>query len=432
MVDFPCLFQRFDPAVALAADDPAYVDWQSEVGLTDIKRQLANSVLLTTQGYSHRLVTGLRGGGKTTELRRVQRALQTRPEGQRYFVSFLDADDTLDLDDADPTDLVLAVVGQLVTDLKAAGVQVKLGGKLKGFLSTARDILHGIPDAGVSLEIGDPAGIAKLSTTLKRQPSMRRELRELLEGNLTTLYDAINDEVLPGVRERLKERGCVGILVIVDQLDRIAPEDDRHRLVFLEGRGKLKALDCHVLYTAPIEYAYSRACPTLENEYGEILGLPLIPVTAADPDVRRAALALTKRIALKRIESCATTESELFEDSASLDELVELSGGHVRTLFMLVRTAIERSGLVAPLTASHLQAVISGQAAKYLDPLEAPERAVALHVHETRAKPDDDELLDHFYNLLRDQYVFTYWAGDERWYDWNPLLGRSKLGASPP
>jgi hypothetical protein len=220
MVDFPCLFQRFDPAVALAADDPAYVDWQSEVGLTDIKRQLANSVLLTTRGYSHRLVTGLRGGGKTTELRRVQRALQTRPEGQRYFVSFLDADDTLDLDDADPTDLVLAVVGQLVTDLKAAGVQVKLGGKLKGFLSTARDILHGIPDAGVSLEIGDPAGIAKLSTTLKRQPSMRRQLRELLEGNLTTLYDAINDEVLPGVRERLRERGCVGILVIVDQLDR--------------------------------------------------------------------------------------------------------------------------------------------------------------------------------------------------------------------
>jgi hypothetical protein len=428
VVDFPCLFQRFDPAIPLAADDPAYVDWQSEIGLTDVKQQLANSVLLTTHGYSHRLVTGLRGGGKTTELRRLRRTLETRPEGQRYFVSFLDADDTLDLDDANPTDLVLAVVRQLITDLRAAQLPVTPGKKLKRFLAAARDILQGIPDAGVDVEVGDPTGIVKLSTTLKRQPSARRELRELIEGSLVTLYDAINDELLPTVRERLTGLGYAGMLIIVDQLDRIPPEDDRHRLVFLEGRGKLKALDCHVLYTAPIEYAFSRACPTLEHEYGEILGLPLIPVTASDETVRRSAIELTKRIALERITGCGTSQLELFEDPTTLDELVGLSGGHLRTLFLLVRTAIERSGLEAPLTASHMQRVISGLAAKYLDPLEGAERTVALHVHETKARPDDDAMLDRFYDLLRDQYVFTYWAGEERWYDWNPLLGRSKLG----
>jgi hypothetical protein len=426
------LFQRFDPAVALAADDGAYVDWQAEVGLTDIKQQLANSVRLTTRGYSHRLVTGLRGGGKTTELRRVARMLETLPEGERYFVSFLDADDTLDLDDADPTDLVLAVIGQLVNDLEAAGVPVKIAGKFRAFLATARDVLRTISDSDVGIEIGDPAGIAKLSTTLKRQPSMRRQVRDLLEGNLPTLYDAINDEVLPAVREQLRDRGFTGMLVIVDQLDRIAPEDDRHRLMFQEGRGKLKALDCHVLYTTPIEYAHSRACPTLENEYGEILGLPLIPLRAADPIVRRNALALTRRIAVKRFESCGASDPELFEDPGTLDELVQLSGGHVRTLFLLVRTAIERSDLVAPLTARHMEGVIVGLAAKYLDPLEGPERSVALHVHATKAKPDDDAMLDHFYNLLRDQYVFAYWAGAERWYDWNPLLGRSRLAATRP
>jgi hypothetical protein len=345
-------------------------------------------------------------------------------------VSFLDADDTLDLDDADPTDLVLAVVRQLMTDLRAAQLPVKSGKKLKSFLAAARDILQGIPDAGVDVEVGDPAGIVKLSTTLKRQPSARRELRELIEGSLVTLYDAINDELLPAVRERLSGRGYAGMLIIVDQLDRIPPEDDRHRLVFLEGRGKLKALDCHVLYTAPIEYAFSRACPTLENEYGEILGLPLIPVTASDESMRRSAIELTKRIALERITGCGTSQLELFEDPATLDELVGLSGGHLRTLFLLVRTAIERSDLEAPLTASHMQGVISGLAAKYLDPLEGPERKVALHVHEAKARPDDDAMLDRFYDLLRDQYVFTYWAGEERWYDWNPLLGRSKLGSA--
>ena len=370
------------------------------------------------------------GGGKTTELRRLQQTLQTLPERQRYFVSLLDADDTLDLDDSDPTDLVLAVVRQLVTDLRDANVAVEAGNSFKTFLTAARDILRGIPDAGVSFEVGDPAGIVALSATLKRQPSTRRPLRELLEGNLSTLYDAINEEFLPAVRERLRERGYAGMLVIVDQLDRIPVANDRHRVVFWEGRGKLKALDCHVLYTAPIEYAFSRACPLLESEYGEILGLPLIPVTAADDAVRRNAVALTKRIALQRISGCGTTESELFEDPGTLGELVELSGGHLRTLFLLVRTAIERSGLVAPLTASHMHRVISGLAAKYLDPLEGPERDVALYVHDTKTRPDDDGLLDRFYDLLRDQYVLTYWAGEQRWYDWNPLLGRSALGGN--
>ncbi|MGH2898635.1 MAG: hypothetical protein ACRDMZ_08170, partial [Solirubrobacteraceae bacterium] len=186
------------------------------------------------------------------------------------------------------------------------------------------------------------------------------------------------------------------------------------------------------LYTAPIEYAFSRACPTLENEYGEILGLPLIPVAAADPALRAQAVELTRRIALQRIEGCGASESALFESPHALDELVELSGGHLRTLFLLVRTAIERSDLTAPLSADHMQRVIAGLAAKYLDPLERPERDVARAVHATKARPEDDALLDRFYDLLRDQYVFTYWSGEERWYDWNPLLGRSKLGAGAP
>ena len=95
-----------------------------------------------------------------------------------------------------------------------------------------------------------------------------------------------------------------------------------------------------------------------------------------------------------------------------------------------MRTAIERSDLSAPLTRAHMTGVIEGLAAKYLDPLEGPEREVALLVHETRQKPDDEAMLDRFHELLHDQYVLTYWARDQRWYDWNPLLGRSKLGAS--
>ena len=64
VLHFACLYERFDPAIPLDAGDPAYVDWQSAVGLTDVKQQLRTSVLLTKHSYVHRLFTGLRGGGK--------------------------------------------------------------------------------------------------------------------------------------------------------------------------------------------------------------------------------------------------------------------------------------------------------------------------------------------------------------------------------
>jgi hypothetical protein len=186
---------------------------------------------------------------------------------------------------------------------------VQVGSRLRGFLESAREILLGIPEAGVDLKVGDPLGIAELSTTLKRQPSVRRQVRQLLEGRLATLYDAINLELLPAVRDDLRARGYAGMLVVVDQLDRIPPDDDRHRAVFWEGRGKLKALDCHVVYTAPIEYAYSRALPALENEYGELLGLPLIPVTSADESVRAEAQRLVRAVAGQRIQGCRVEQS---------------------------------------------------------------------------------------------------------------------------
>jgi hypothetical protein len=75
-----------------------------------------------------------------------------------------------------------------------------------------------------------------------------------------------------------------------------------------------------------------------------------------------------------------------------------------------------------------VQHVVGRLAAKYLDPLEEPERQVALLVHQTNTKPTDARQLELFYGLLRDQFVFSYAVGQDRWYDWNPLLERSSLG----
>jgi len=82
-----------------------------------------------------------------------------------------------------------------------------------------------------------------------------------------------------------------------------------------------------VLYTAPIEYAFSRALPLLKKR------------AAADPgdgDRRRRPAPGGRVDEADRARARhrrGSTESALFEDPATLDELVEVSGGHVRTMF---------------------------------------------------------------------------------------------------
>ena len=78
------LYQQFDPARPLEADSDLYVDWQRELNRDDIKQRLANSVSLAGDIAVSRLLTGHRGVGKTTELKRVKRILRRGPWSGRF------------------------------------------------------------------------------------------------------------------------------------------------------------------------------------------------------------------------------------------------------------------------------------------------------------------------------------------------------------
>ena len=90
------LYQQFDPAVPLEADEEdLYVDWQNAVGPVNVKKLLANSIARSGTVPVTRLFTGHRGVGKTTELKRVQRMLTTGQASRKLFVSLLEAEEWL-------------------------------------------------------------------------------------------------------------------------------------------------------------------------------------------------------------------------------------------------------------------------------------------------------------------------------------------------
>jgi Cdc6-like AAA superfamily ATPase len=221
MDDVTALYRELDPMRPLRGDEDAlYVDWQRRLdpdGM-DAKSRLVNMFRRNASAERPvtRLLTGHRGCGKTTELNRVRDALSGAQHERRVFVSMLFADEWLDLEDVQPEDLVLQIVRQLAGDLSAAGVGFGEQ-ELKAFFASLWKRAKGTKLDAVSVG-ADPL---KFSFKLEHFPTARDEFRALLRGQLTTVFDLVNRELLPHARQELARDGYDDIVLIVDDLDRI-------------------------------------------------------------------------------------------------------------------------------------------------------------------------------------------------------------------
>jgi hypothetical protein len=422
MDQLDALYQQFDPAHPLEAnEEELYVDWQSELGGDNIKQILSRSIIRTGPVPVSRLFTGHRGVGKTTELKRVKQIL----EGQRYFVSMLQAEQWMELNDIAPPDIVFQVIRQLVADLDNAGFDFA-GSSFREFFKEIWTILN----QPVELkEAKIKAGPIELGGILRTDPIARSQLRELLQQRLPTVYHLINQVILAKAREWLKQPvngGYGDILVIVDELDRIPQKilNDQgltnHENIFLDHAGVLRFLDCNVLYTVPIELAYSLRREALKQAYSsEILTLPVLPVVRRDGQDSGAGLKALCHIVERRAQQAGVELNQLFSEQALLERLCRLSGGHLRNLFLLIRSAIDRSDKL-PLTGAAVRRTVAEQSNSLSLPLGKKEKDALKEVHATKAPVDSADI---WYGLLRDLYVFAYTdEAEQLWYDWNPLL----------
>ncbi|MCW5978730.1 MAG: hypothetical protein KIT09_11665 [Bryobacteraceae bacterium] len=206
------LYQQLDPLRPLEADETdLYVDWQKEIGPEDVKQRLVNSIAFSGGVPVTRLFTGHRGVGKTTELKRVKRILETGTGPRKLFVSLLLAEESVDLQDVQPADIVFHMARQLVADLREAGFGLGWT-RFTQFFKDLGETLNTEVELK-SVEIGaDPV---KFGLVLKDVPRLRPVLRRILENRLPTIYDLINVEVLKPARSLLR-----GLLVFMYQDDK--------------------------------------------------------------------------------------------------------------------------------------------------------------------------------------------------------------------
>jgi hypothetical protein len=415
------LYQQLDPMRALRADDEAdialYVDWQRELGARDIKLRLAQSMVRHNSQAPAHLFTGPRGSGKTTELSRMRRMLERGTFGEKFFVSTLMAAEWLDLTDVRPEELALQIIRQLIADLSEAGFD--LGEAQRRYAQRlGTELSELVPDAAVQ-KVDSLIPAFRLQNVPYDQ---RWEYRNFLRSRLPGTFDVVNDQIIAPAREWLRRaKNIGGILVIVDELDRIPLLGSNLENLFIYEAGTLRALDCNLVYTIPLELIFSPNRRALREIYlDEAVALSAIPVLdpagGTDPFGQRT----LREVLGRRLHAAGLNLPELFEGEELLSEVLLASGGHVRSLFVLLRSMLDRIEQL-PISRSIVEQTLRRLAADLARPLSNRDRAALAAVHATKSLlyDNDGERWDH---LLRDAYVLSYQRGNASFCDSHPLL----------
>jgi len=419
------LYNVFDPFKPLPAGDAAYVDLRSVRGDTNILRDLGNKIIRSPGRNTCQLYAGHRGAGMSTELLRLQAYLNQKG----CFVVYFAADqEDLDPEDAQYIDILIACTRHLLDVLKDANPQ-----PLLTWLSDRQKDLKELDFIDISsnnLNVEDSNKIFyQLSIAIRSAPAKRAKIRAQLDAHTVTLLNALNEFIRDGKRHLSSDQSQ--LVVIVDNLDRIVPVNrdenwTNHEEIFIDRANQLKGLDCHVIYTFPVSLVYSFRAVSLLNIYeNDPLVLPMIMVETPDGQTYQEGIEKLKELIYRRVQKYApmqNLETDIFENKEILEHFCLMSGGHIRNLIVLIRSAFNYIEKL-PITKQSAQRAISQAQDIYRRTVEGNQWELLKAVHQTKAIKNNDEYRKLLFNRCILQYVF--FDNEEEmqvWYDVHPLI----------
>ncbi len=426
------------PDKPLLPDDMRYVDLRTARGDQDFVESLAGAIDWgqdASPPYQKRLFTGHRGCGKTTELLRLKQKL----EGLGFFVIYLDVEDQLDLEDIEYTDLLLSMMSSLFKSAEKA--ELALSDKLLDAIHDwfAQRILtkSDYQDLQADLETKATAGaripfianfFASLTSNIKIGSSQKTEIRKVLERDLSVFAERLN-RLIDSVRQQVRDRGLRDIVIIVDGLEKmpfkmtsklisqrisdvepVVSEKSNHEMLFVDNANRLEMPECHVIYTVPISLAYNANLGnTFSGDYTAVIPMVKLPSDLSEGYANDKNFKLFKQLVANRINI-----DQVFESDKLLDELIINSGGVVRDLMRLIRTACEGT---TQINDNSVKKAIRTYMAEYDRLLRLDDFTLLKEVHATKQVTADGK----YGRLLHLRLVLEYMNG-KRWVDLHPLV----------
>ncbi|MTJ51885.1 hypothetical protein FJR38_03960 [Anabaena sp. UHCC 0253] len=365
------------------------------------------------------LLAGHRGGGKTTELRRLEQKL-----ADTHTVIWIDTQTALDRYNIGYAEVVVLIGLQIAQQAIKSNWFLKKDKLLARLQDALKTVVY--QDKGTQTEgLGMPEFIEKAGLILKR--GLTREITKTVNvrPKLTEIIDSVNEIILAAEKENKQK-----LFIIIDGLD-------RHDLVTaldMFSSSLLTELSCHIIYAIPIALRYSPNFRQPMESFQKCLDLTNPPVFECDnnlcptnnPDQRGRQILLN--IINKRLDRLGYNYKGLFEPDA-LELICEKSGGVIRDLVRLARTACE-IGLRKKMKLVDLEiaqeAVQEVRREYNLDDYQYPEidsvHKTGTLTTKTHSLPQKGEFIicDE---LLQNKLILGYYnSRQEPWFDINPIL----------
>lgn len=380
------------------------------------------------ESESVNLLTGFRGNGKSTELRRLKKLLE-QSDCQVFLVNMLEY--VLMTKPLELSDFILSLMAALAnaveesTNEAISPLSRSYWERLGHFLQSEVTLEK------IDLEMKGEGAAAKLGFKLKTDPEFKTLIQKHLEGHLTRLVQDAREFVDELVRAIRRQNGNDDqkVVLLVDSLEQLRGVGEETEKIYasvvelFSGQaGNLAFPKLHVVYTVP-PYL-SVLAPNLGRNLGghPITQWPNIHVRTKKGVSDPQGLQLMATILSKRYADWAS-----FVPQNYLHQLAEASGGDLRDFFRLLREAVIglRTKRVkqpeATLDDAIIQRVIQ-QLRNDLLPLAEDDARWLARIHASKqASLNTERSLSGLARFLDSNLIMNYLNG-EPWYDIHPLL----------
>jgi hypothetical protein len=284
--------------------------------------------LTVTNDYEVILISGHRGCGKTSELKKLHSELN-KPE--LYVSIFISIEEELELSSFSQEHLYFLLLTKLVERMEEVGISTNLGSlnKLAELLFEDHEkerksgTSAGV-EATVEKEVGiDWWGFIKLKGGVKAKLAADKTFTDTITRKIRlNLIDFVNkvNLLLVDVREAFihKEAGQ-DILFIIDGSEKIPFEE--YKKIFVDNAYTIKALSANVLAAVTINAWYE-----IQNSATGFPSNYLLPMLNTDATEYRSLMkeALEKRIDVSNL---------IYQDAVK--EIIDHSGGCIRQMYIL-------------------------------------------------------------------------------------------------
>ncbi len=403
---------------------PEYVPLYDDpgLGLEDPVRLLARHIEWSPSNSSTQLLSGFRGSGKSTELRR----LRARLAGEGYLVLLFDLFDYLSPSlPLDVSDFLMVVAGAISDQLEASkaipagATRDSYWTRLTNFLKTRIEF----DEVVVGLEP------LQVKASLSVDPSFRQKLQARAAGHLAALVEDMRAYVHEAVAAIPDEARGKGVVLLADSIENVSGtlsnasevQESVERL-FTSHAEHLRLPDIHTIYTVP-PWLKIRA-PGIGARYSGGLQM-LHPMKVREPTGAREPVQPALD-ALCRIVSARGDWERLLGDRDVLDRLALESGGHLRDLLKLLTEIVVRADRL-PVDGRTVEHAITQMRSELL-PIAEDDALWLQRIADTHdVSLADIERLPRLVTFLDSHLVLCYRNGED-WYDVHPLVREEIAG----